>query len=273
MAWNYKFPKVVLKYFRSIGASSLVFAVAGVVMTPFYWTAVSIGYFGLFLLAFDLWFEPFRGLKIRERRAWKAGLMLVLFAIGVFCGVGFVFRSAPLGISVVRHLGNFQDGEVIGGITWKPPYSELRVSFTNESQEVYEDFDMIIKTDLQVAKTGWIDIKPNCSFDLHQFPAIPEPRGRGKDAKGNIVEGPYKFFVDNGPYRIHCDKLLAHDHISVIFALVSGLTKNLNEVDMTKIPESLFGPKKLPDWAKIYGSYRVRMRPYSISKAEHLTGD
>lgn len=234
------------------------------ILSTYFWTAVGFCYFSLLILVADLWFEPFS-------RLVKAALLLILISFGVFGSIVFVFPSAPLDIQMIRHRGDFKDGEIIGGIPWTSNYSELRVSFINQSEQTYDDVNMLIRSDLLVAKTGWITNPSNCSINLQSD--LLDWRLSSTDKKtGKHVEYPLLDLASKGSYQMHCDKLLPHLPVQIVFALLSGKIQNLDEADITK-PESLFGHKKLPEWAKVNGSYKMQIRPYTVSKREKLTGD
>jgi hypothetical protein len=252
-------------YLRSIGGVAFLFGVGGIILSTYYWFAVATVYIGLVIIFIDLWIE--RNLPV----PWKVGFSITLWALGICGSILYIFPSAPLEIQMIRHRGDFPEGETIGGISWTHNYSELRVSFLNQSEQSYDDVNMLIRTDLPVAKTGFITNPSNCALNLQSN--VPELRIKTYDKKtGDRAEYPLFDLSNKAPYQLHCDKLLPHLPVQIVFALVSGKIQNLDKADITK-PESIYGDKKLPEFAAVKGGYKVQIRPYTVFKREKLTGD
>lgn len=249
-----------LTYLRSIGGIGLFCAVVGMIQSTHYWWAVGLAYVAMLLLAIDLYLEPGLGW-------WKPVLSLMWISVALLGSVEYVFKSAPLDIRTIRHYGNFKDGEIIGGISWKPTYSELRIYLTNKSDHMYEDIDVLIITDLMVSKFELVDSPSNCSMRPMRKGVA---RTKGKDEHGKPVEeimgylGSYRM-----PHRVTCDKLLAHETVQVIFALVSGKIENFH--DKTN-PESWFSPKELPKWVTVDAAYKLGLQPTTVSITHQLAG-
>ncbi|MEP6936038.1 MAG: hypothetical protein ABI988_19205 [Nitrospirota bacterium] len=252
-------------YLRSIGAIAFLFGAGGMIQSTYYWWAVAAVYTGLLILVIDLWIE--RNLTL----PWKIIFSVMLLGVGIGGSILYVFPSAPLEIQMIRHRGDFKEGEIIGGIPWTSNYSELRVSFSNGSEEPYTDVDMLINNDLFVAQAGWVSNPANCSLNLKK--EVLDMRLKGKDKNGKSVEQLFLPFASDYPYHMHCDKLFPHEPVQIVFAVVSGEIQNLNEADIKK-PASLFGHKKLPGSAVVKGSYKTQIiRPHIVFKREQLTGD
>jgi hypothetical protein len=233
------------------------------VITAFFWFGVSLTYLGAVILAIDCLCEKWSW-------KWKSVSMLLPAMIIVFVSI-WAWGSAPLQIQMIRHYGNYKDGELIHGIPWHEKYSELQFVFTNTTDQDYEDFDMFVNTDLFIAKTGWISQPPTCVLRLPE-PHVIEVRAKGMDKSGKPLEELFERGATTGPYLLHCDKLLKHDSIQFIFALVSGFNKERGK-EPIKTLEGLFAPKKLPSWASVQGTYKSLFRPFSISEKKQLTGD
>jgi hypothetical protein len=269
------------KYLR--GAAGLLVSTAVAMVTvgsvgpAFFWVAVVLFYVGFACFAYDIWLE-------RWRLLWKGLWWACLFIFAVFIAWVVVLPTEPLAVNLTPHYGNFKEGETVGGIQWEKNFSELRISFSNPSEQSYDDLDMVILTDLFIAQHGLIDAPPNCSLRLHQSPTALGARLKGKDNDGRPTEQLMSSLGDSGPYLLHCDKLLPRDTAQVIFALVglknedvmdwmkSKQKEHLKEADINK-PWSIFGPKKLPEWAAVNGRYKVFLRPYAITKQAKLSGE
>lgn len=251
-----------VKYLRVTGIASLLLGGGLAVIFAFFWTGVGFIYLGAIILAADIYSQPWNW-------KWKLAVMLMPILIVLLVSI-WISESAPLNIQMIRHYGNYKEDEVIGGITWKDQYSELLVLFSNLSSDDYHDFDAFIVTDLGVAGTGWIEGAPTCVMRI-PGPHVTEVRVKGKDAAGNPTEQLMSRLALTGPYHLHCDKLLRHDTIQIVFALVN-IGQPPEKPDVTK-PESLLGPKKLATWSFVHGTYISLFRPFSFSERKELIGD
>lgn len=252
-----------IKALRAAYITTLLGAGLAVIFN-FFWVGLVLTYIGAVVLAIDFLCEKW-GWK------WKSVSMALPVLIIVLVSV-WAFGSAPLHTKMIRHYGNFKEGQVIYGIQWsEKKYSELQFIFTNTSDEDYEDFDVFVNTDLFIAKTGWISEPGPCSLK-HPEPQAVELRAKGIDPTGRPFEELYDPMAALGPYHLHCDKLLKHDSVQFIFALVSGL-KGERGKEPIKSLEDLYAPKKLPTWASVAGTYKSLFRPYKFSEVKQLMGD
>jgi hypothetical protein len=256
-----KVPEPPIKILRT-AAIALLTGAGFAVIFAFFWPGIVLIYLSAVVLAIDFLCEKWD-------RIWRFGALLI--PIGL---VGLVslwaFGSAPLEIQFHRHYGNFKEGEVIGGIVWKDTYSELRVVVSNPTSNDYQDFDALIATDLWVANTGLMDAAPTRVLRI-AGPHATDVRLKGKDERGNPIEQLMSRLALTGPHLLHCDKLLKHDTVQAVFALVNASDKP-QKPDVTK-PESFLGPKKLAKWASVNSTYTSLFRPYSFSEKKELAGD
>lgn len=278
--WEARLEKIRLQFqqktevmhpFKWLGAKGIAAILLGggtAVMFVFFWVGLALIYLGAIVLIVDFYYESWKW-KWLKFVAMALPVILIIFPVSFWA-----FGSSPLRIQVHRHYGNYKEGEIVGGITWNSKYSELRVSFTNESDDDYEGLDALISTDLGTAATGWIGEAPTCvkRAKFHFLNA----RTKAKDKEGKILqETMMPTLATTGPYHLHCDKLIRHDSIQMVFALVN-LPEDKNDTGKSGAiigPESLLGPKLLPAWSLVEGTYKSMFRPFSFSERNQLKGD
>ena len=135
-------------------------------------------------------------------------------------------RTAPLELSASLREGDYPDGYKVGDIVWDKSFSDIRVDIEDMSQEAYSNVDILIRTDISIAKV-WI--KQNFS-NCTAKPFVAATLG------SMMIKAPNESHVVTVPnsedpasilmtpvFKVHCEKIFPKERIElVIAALVFG---------------------------------------------------
>lgn len=218
-----------------------------------------------------------------------------LILLCIFCWYFFDF-SPPRAEALVT--AGYAPNSVIGGVTWKPEFAELRMVIHNPTDEDYSDIDLGMNPDVWIYRASILGDSHGCSLSV-------EPGGRkaevtiagqtGNDTvTGNNIFGEIDLHdtqgnswmtvaTDDG-YRLECDKLRPSTTVQVMLVAVTlngfgGCTPppsaapdqwDLKACDLKPSGghqpsyEDVFGPKPVPHTVAVQGSYRFRNIRHSM---------
>src|SRR5580698_5452375 len=219
-------------YVVSLGLPAFALGI-GLTMTGYvqFWMGLFVMGGGLAWFAIDIW--------LLRRRLGKVGVGAgMAFCVAVALLVGWmVFRPAHLRIALfLPGMAAYPAGTEIGGVKWKPGYTDLRLVLVNDGAASYSEVDALLRSNYFVAEVGFVDGFSGCKVS----PAMPFMVSGsaltilGKDGK------PVQTVPLTGPWhsnqvRIHCDKLIAGDKIEAVVAIEKG--------------------QQLPPWASVAVDY------------------
>jgi hypothetical protein len=255
----------VVDWFNGIGGVGLIVGLVGLIMTPFFWHSVALIYGSLLFLLVDVWFW---NLRLKSAHVfWRIAVSTFLFAIGTDFGIEIVFLHAPLDITSYARLGNYGPGAQISGKEWKPEWIDLRVRINPPSYD-YSDLDLQITPDLFRADEPWQATKIPCEpfQEVNHIPVQRTPLN---------PPGPKGESETIGPtVRMRCPVLPKQSTVEMIIPLRNLVPDNIPGDKLTMLNPPLPGvrplvmidaPKKLPEWVRISGTYKVRGRPHEFS--------
>jgi hypothetical protein len=249
-------PALVL-WFRSTGFIGLLLGVIAMLDPDFFRFSMFCFYLVLVLFSVDLWFE--HGLN-----RW---IKIIAFGVLLVTVIAFsrywVFVPAPLETKIGSNELNPIDRS--GGIHWINAYSDLEVSFNNSTSRTYEQLDATFETDLYIIAGAQTSGLPGCSI-------FPVETGNelwrkgvpvGTDNQGKPVLRPDIPQIgaqqSARKYRVICPELPSNGRLELLFALVN-LTSSRSED-----PNTVIGPRKMPQKVEISGRFKDRGRYRTIS--------
>jgi hypothetical protein len=163
---------------------------------------------------------------IKLQRIWS--LLFILAAAIIVIIV--LLKGAPLLMSAVALEGDFAQGTVVGGVEWQDNYSEVRLVMDNPQYWSYSNISIIIRANLPIAKVGSLSPLSQCSYTMDKGPffaaelKILGDKGSTiplltPEAKGTMAD----------QYKIICDKLIGHNSLELVIAIVPGLFQKQRE--------------------------------------------
>jgi hypothetical protein len=188
-----------------------------------------------------------------------------VFVLGGVLG-WLLARSAPVEISTFPAEGNYAPDTEIAGIKWNPSFYDLRIILTNKSTENYSDLEILLRTDLFIHDVGAIDEFSKCTSGVESF--ARDLSITAKDAQGSpstIVPRSKPF---GSIFKVHCDKLLAGDHLELVTAIVSI---TIPKTDQTR-PGGIFDLRTKPSWITMKLRYDGLGRPRDESFSQCFIG-
>lgn len=199
-----------------LGVPALVFAIC-LPMTGYvnFWFGVSGAFLALCWGIWD-WLQLSKTFPQYQR----------MFGVGVaaLCAIfiGWIaFREAPLTV-IVRPMQGDEVGADVGGIKWKPEYSDIRFLLLNKTDENYSDVDIILESDLITERIGFLGSFINCQTApqayayKQKFPHTLTWRP-GEPPHTATVSSNQMLSSKN---RIHCASILSHTNIEVVLAQI-----------------------------------------------------
>lgn len=171
-----------------------------------FWIGAACVYMGFTLAAFDLLFEPQIG-RMAKFVGWSIIAVLIL-SFSRF----LVFVPAPLGLGAAATAAEFPGGTVIGGIPWKPFYTELDILINNPTDDSYDDVDLLLQPDHPVAAVGQASGLPGVSFQDRY----------GEELRVALDESAVSLVLvaTNAGYRVHCGRIPPQSALRVVMAVV-----------------------------------------------------
>lgn len=205
----------------------------------------------LLVLGVEVLFEQ----KFRAGRWMRpVGILVVLGLLSLFRW-GFVMAKDPLVVRASCITGEYDPGTVIAGIKWRPEYSDTRVLFKNDTDNNYQDLDVVINTDQFISastETTLIGCKvfnTDTGQDTVTMPVIDKKTGR----KHILSQDKMSFF--SGGIHVMCDKLPKHNYAEILLAVAHPDPER----------KALYGPRKDPTLVGVNGTYTsIGGRPRTI---------
>ena len=203
--------RAILTYFRAAGIGSFFFGLGTLFVAGWYWVGVGLIYATFLLIAADLWFEPTLNLL------WRVlGILVVCLGIIAFSFV-FVFVSAELPVAAYMTDGEYADGTDISGIAWKTQFTEVDVQFTNDTDRVYEDLNIVVRPTEAIAAIAQSTNVPGVSFEdknnlTERMVDIDLQTGAKRAISLDLLA------TDAG-YRMRCPRLPSHTVLRIVLAL------------------------------------------------------
>jgi hypothetical protein len=207
----------MLGYLRSSGFVGVVLAVGAMVMGTYFWAAAFIFFLALLVFLLDFLYQP----QVKQSCLMiAAGVVVFASIVGLFARY-VAFLPAPLEVTAMWWGGYYDSGTNVGGIQWKPQYTDVRLALVNRSETDYKNLEVSIvpaESGIAVAELGQITNVPNVSFIGHKF----ETKFSLTKVDGGFVQ---KFSSLDRPSilgkRIRCENLPKHDLLQIVIALVT----------------------------------------------------
>ena len=180
--------------------------------------------------------------------------------------------SELIQITASAGMGNYAPGIKIGNIEWKPFYSEVQVTFFNSSSKDYEDFDVAIDTDQVIYGASQTTDLPDIRiFTPGMIPGSPLPPNineRRQQSGGNV---PLPNEANNLPRRVRCSKFPRQTGLQVVLAVANVKSPVPGGRIIASWGQPDLGPKILPKWVNIEGTYRSDGIEVHLSKKQEFT--
>ena len=245
-----------IMYLRGFGAIGFLVGLAGMIFTSFFWPAI-----GLLAVAFlagivDVWRE--RDLPMPAKIAISAAIC----GIGIWIAKVVVFYPAPIETSSSWFKADYPDGTNVSGINWKSGYSELRVSFHNQSERDYDDAEFLLSI-------------PQAFDEVAQVTSLPCFRVQSNiisahDSQSDVFQP----LGENAIIHFSCPKLPKDSTVQFLIAVVNmdAFMRSAENGKQLDLPFGLYGPKIKPQWLKIKAEYKATFRPHVIERKVGITG-
>jgi hypothetical protein len=118
---------------------------------------------------------------------------------------------------------NYDPGTVVGGITWKAPYRELRFTMANQSNEDFRNLDLVIKPDQPVVdfrqKSGIANVQIDWA-DPNNLELLGIRRDSTKG--GNVATR----LASTCGVRLRCDAIPSHSVLELVMATATVNERN-----------------------------------------------
>lgn len=151
-------------------------------------------------------------IRSRFRREAQVLGTVILLTLTFF----LVSHPKTLNWSAWSNNGDYLPGTVIGGIKWRPDFSELRMVIENPTSEDYTDLDITITPDIAIAEAGQVSSLPGVSF-LNGAEGS-DFYGSGKDPKtGKPFQQRFAGPISSSN-RVLCSKLPHNAVLHMVFA-------------------------------------------------------
>ena len=240
----------------------------------FSWSVYLVyGYMGVLLL------EVLLERKFRTNRWLRpVGVFAILILAASFV-FGFVYAPDPLSIRVRNINGDKDSGTKVGGIAWRPEYTDSRIVFSNTTDNDYHNLDFIVSLDRLITAEGQTTNTPGVQlYNTIAGPDVFTITRTSAEGKKNILPEERTTPFAAG-IRVTCDKLIKHGGtFEVVLAIAQPLVPmpseafdslgNLNPRFMAVVNvgrDAAYGPRVSALTACVNGSYESRgSRPRQV---------
>jgi hypothetical protein len=236
----------------------------------FFWLGVVCLYFGLIGLCVCIGVN-----EVFRSSPWSIRLLAGIFGLLVVISLSreFIFIPAPLLITNGTRFVRYPDGENIAGIKWQPYFADLRIRLDNRTPYDFTNLDVLIETDLTIAKMGQISTLPNCEMEPSTQLSI-DAWIDGEDSEHHPMSIP--IVPDTtGPlgapasvYRLRCETLPRYFNSEFVAAIVA-----MNPAINGQLPKTLFATPHAPTWVIEDVRYEAANRERTRRVAQCFSGD
>jgi hypothetical protein len=244
----------VRKYLLEIGAPSLLIGV-GLSLSGMlnFWAGVACLYLGAALL--------FIFLLTAKKLHWTAkaitGVAYCLFV--VWFSLAYVFISCPLPSEIHYRPDPYPDGALVDGLKWGSDGVDTRISLSNPTKRDYEDVDLEISVDVDIVGAAQVTSIPG--VDIFPQTDSSDSYLASKDSNGPAVILPNaKEWVRTSVYRLRCGKFPKRSTMQVTVE-----TEKASPWIDGKAPQRFFGPRTIPKWVSIKGTFKGYGRDHEIA--------
>jgi hypothetical protein len=232
-----------------------------------YWPGVLSVYLGIILVWRHLWEDngTFSDRLPLLRKLAASAFVLTFLLIWT---TKVVAVSAPLESLATATLGNYPSGTAVGGVIWDSVMDEDgRLNLKNPTGNSYRDIDLYVLSDIWVTgaiKLSGIDDVKFTPYD----PGIVQIRGTWLGGLGPSGD-PFQMPGPGQPVnlghptgiRIVGDVLHARSDIDILLVMIA-----FNRADGLRMPKRMFSRKKMPQFVKLRGTYKVLGRTVMIDR-------
>lgn len=273
-------------------------SITGLGMTNnFFYFGVILTYIGGIICITEIWFDQWLRKRFKIYRV--GGVLLILILLLIFT-VKVVYLNAPLETYASIYLPEHAKGTIVGGITWREGFTDLRVSLVNSTDTDYSSVDLVIEPNEPIVSIGQISNIPGVSFigDVTK-----EQIGMGdatvrdftlglKDKLTKKIIDPSAIQVSSPLYRVRCQLIPKKGGNVRLILAIAGLkcpqpggcngvffrTPNGRMHMFLVVPKSdlekVIFIRKIPSEVHIVGTYMVGSRSKSIDtivKIQHTS--
>jgi hypothetical protein len=179
----------------------------------------------------------------------------------IYWTAGFVLASATISADSSANLGDYPDGSLQAGIKWDSShYEEVELHLTNSSDNDFHDVDLTLASDLWVAGAG--QLEPVCSgFQVFSNKhtegriGLTDSKSQNTTVRAGAVD-----LTEPSKVRVICGRFPRHSTFSIVVVVIA-----YNHPQNGRLPDTLFAPKRLPDWFSAEGDYRALGKTRRIS--------
>ena len=203
----------MLDYLRTLAGPAFVIGGWQLIPTS-YIAGALIVYLGFVVCLVEVIWEP---VLLRRPCQLQVALVAIVFvAIAVFT-ISIVIVDAPLCFSTMATDIKYGEHEAPGGIEWIPAFSELDLFIANNTDNDYENINLLVRPDVPIAKIAQISSLPDVTFaDRQGLIARATIEEVNKQAPIHL-----EFIATDVGYKIHCGKLPEHFSLNIIMALAA----------------------------------------------------
>jgi hypothetical protein len=204
--------EIIIAYIRSTGFVSLLIGGASMMQQPeYYWLAVSLVYIGLTALALDAFFEKWRKVWMR----WLA-ITAVILIILAFSWI-WVFVEAPIDVVAMAINAEYPPDYSVGGIKWRPEFTELNVEVHNPTSRSYYDLDLLVRTNMPIVAITQTSDLSDVLIESFHGPSLRQILVSG--STGSKKANPLVLVATDAGYKVYCGKLPGHKTLKLVVAI------------------------------------------------------
>lgn len=172
---------------------------------------ICIAYAGFLICLAEIIWEP---ALLRKSYAIQVILIGVLLLFLDLFTIGVVLVSAPICVRADIVPAQFAPDVGPGGIAWKPFFTELDMSFANQTDMTYEKLDVLVRPEYYVAVIGQLSNLADVSFE-DKFGMVAHV---SVDDERTLLK--MKFLSTDAGYKVHCGRIPPHSSLQLILAVV-----------------------------------------------------
>jgi hypothetical protein len=267
-----------------------IIALARLMQTVSFGWFVTLAYALFLIIGIEVLFEP-----TLKRIRWF--LLFLVLAVMVWFGNSVHFAKAPVNLNAYVRPGNYPANTTIGGVSWDPHFTDLRVAVINPTNDDYKDLDVAIVPDTWIYEASLLSTGADCQLSRLEGNVISVATaatggdltvtarrvGNGLETYDNLGNI-YKPLASENGYRLSCTKVPKHYTVQIVFASVRirpdllkrpalspGATGLIVEEVNTKNIFDLLGPKPTVNEVFFNGAYTRSLKPYVLQQSIRLS--